>query len=96
MGAVGASGRKDSTLRWGQETAALRDFNPGYDCLGSKCEDLALSICCPLCPLFSDQRADILDGLKSAMSRLMGRSKTASLGAIRRRVPPKPLGLGGA
>ncbi len=27
---------------------------------------------------------------------LMGRSKTASLGAIRRRVPPKPLGLGGA
>jgi hypothetical protein len=32
----------------------------------------------------------------SIMSRLMGRSKTASLGAIRRRVPPKPLGLGGA
>jgi hypothetical protein len=34
---------------------------------------------------------------RCAMSRLMGRSKTASLGAIRRRVvPPKPLGLGGA
>ena len=31
VGAVGAVDRKDSTLRWGQPTAALRDFNPGYD-----------------------------------------------------------------
>ena len=47
-------------------------------------------------PSITDQRADILNRQLRAMSRLMGRSKTASLGAIRRRVPPKPLGLGGA
>jgi hypothetical protein len=30
-----ASDRKDSTPQLRQETAALRDFNPGYDRLGS-------------------------------------------------------------
>src|SRR5436853_3434042 len=31
-----ASERKDSTPRYGQETAALRDFDPAYDRCGSK------------------------------------------------------------
>jgi hypothetical protein len=31
-------------------TAALRDFNHRYDRLGSKCENLAMSICRPVYP----------------------------------------------
>ena len=45
-----ASNRKDSTPHLRQEPAALRDFDRAYDRGGSKCENLAMSICWPVYP----------------------------------------------
>ena len=44
------SDRKDSTSQLRQEAAALRDFGLADDGFESKCEELALSICRPVCP----------------------------------------------
>ena len=45
--------RPNSITDWqasSQGLAAVRDFDPAYDRFGSKCEELALSISCPLYP----------------------------------------------
>jgi hypothetical protein len=47
---------KGCTPQLRQETTALRGFDPAYDGFGSKCEELALSICCPLSPRYSPSK----------------------------------------